>query len=189
MGTSGRWLCTALLIGCASKGPTDRPDYSPPDEGPGVTLETTTPATPEELIQELEDQGAIPKLDRTNTLGGIDVDNDGIRDDIGDYIDTHYTPLQKPARQLAAALQSSLLVDRADAKALGDVAVQIARAVDCVHASGMKIQNKPDDPDVLDELQALTANTKLRMIAYMLFNQALDGTLSFPLKDEEVCDD
>ena len=184
---SGRWLCAALLIGCASKGPTDRPAHSQP-ESPGASGTTAPPPTPDELIQVLEDQGAIPRLDRTHTLGGIDDDQDGIRDDIEGYIDTHYEPLRAPARQLAAALQASLLVDREDPKALGDVALQIARAVDCVDASGFKIQNKPDDPDVLDELQAITANTKLRMTAYMLFNQALDGTLSFPLKDEVVCD-
>jgi hypothetical protein len=126
-------------------------------------------------------------LDRTHTLGGIDENKDGIRDDVEAYIDGHYPNLREPARQLAAALQSALLVDHADPTALGEVAVQIARAVDCVDRSGMNIQNKPDDPDVLDELQAITANTKMRMISYMLFNQALDGTLSFPLEGD-VCD-
>jgi hypothetical protein len=188
MGMSGRWLCTALLIGCASKGPTDRPVHSPPDT-PGPSGTTTPLPTPEELIEELENQGAIPLLDRTTTLGGIDENPaNGIRDDIEDYIDVHYAKQINPARQLAAALQASLLVDRTDAKALGDVALQIARAVDCVDRSGFKIKNKPDDPDILDELQALTANTRMRMIAYMLFNQALDGTLSFPLEGEVVCD-
>jgi hypothetical protein len=184
---SGRWLFTALLIGCASKGPTDRPAHPAPDEEPDLTV-TTAPPTPEELLQTLEVQGAIPKLDRTTSLGGIDDDANGIRDDIEDYIDAHYSKQINPARQLAAALQASLLVDRADPKALGDVALQIARAVDCVDRSGFKIKNKPDDPDILDELQALTANTKMRMIAYMLFNHALDGTLTFPLEGEVVCD-
>ena len=183
---SGRWLSTALLIGCASAGPVDRPAHSPPDDRAGGT---PTPAlTPDELIEQLEVEGAIPTLDRTHTLGGIDEDKkDGIRDDIELYIDAHYPNLRAPARQLAAALQASLLVDHTDPEAVGEVALQIARAVDCVDRSGFKIQNKPDDPDILDELQALTANTKLRMISYMLFNQALDGTLSFPLDEKQVC--
>jgi len=181
---SGRWLSTAVLIGCASAGPTDRAVHSPPDDRAGTPA---PPPTAEELIEQLEAEGAIPWLDRTPTPGGIDDDKNGIRDDIEVYIDAHYPNLREPARQLAAALQSSLLVDRTDAKALGEVAVQIARAVDCVDRSGFKIQNRPDDPDVLDELQAITANTKMRMIAYMLFNQALDGTLSFPLEGA-VCD-
>src|SRR6187401_1001387 len=76
MGMSGRWLCTALLIGCASKGPTDRPAHPPPDTpGPsGTTTPATPEETPEELIQELEDEYFIPKLDRTPTLEGIDLD-------------------------------------------------------------------------------------------------------------------
>ena len=179
-----RWLITALLIGCASAGPVDRPAHPPPDDHAG----TPTPAlTPEELVEQLEVDGAIPLLDRTHTLGGIDEDKkDGIRDDIELYIDVHYSKQRAPARQLAAALQASLLVDHADPEAVGAVALEIARAVDCVDRSGFKIKNKPDDPDILDELQALTANTKRRMISYMLFNQALDGTLSFPL-DGTVC--
>ena len=181
---SGRWLSTALLIGCASAGPTDRPVHSPPDDRAGTPA---PPPTPEELIEQLEVEGAIPTLDRTQTLGGIDENKDGIRDDIELYIDRHYPKLREPARQLAAALQSALLVDHADATALGGVAVQVARAVDCVDRSDLNIKNKPDDPDVLDVLQAITANTKMRVISYMLFNQALDGTLSFPLEGE-VCD-
>lgn len=185
MAMSGRWLSTAFLIGCASAGPVDRPAHSPPDDRAG----TPTPElTPEELVEQLEFEGAIPQLDRTHTLGGIDAkEKNGIRDDIELYIDGHYPNLLAPARQLAAALQASLLVDHADPEAVGEVALQIARAVDCVDRSGFKIQNKPDDPDILDELQALTANTKRRMISYMLFNEALDGTLSFPL-DGDVCD-
>ena len=190
MGMSGRWLCTAFLLGCASKGPSDRPAHPPPDTpGPsGTTTPATPEETPEELIQELEDEYFIPKLDRTPTLEGIDLDKNGIRDDIDKYIDDHFSELANPARQLARALQASLLVDRADPVALGQVAMQIARAVDCVDRSGFKIKNQPDDPDVLDDLQAITANTRLRMIAYLLFNQALDGTLSFPLEGEVVCD-
>ena len=175
---SDRWLSAALLVGCASKGPTDRPVHSPPDDAP---------RTAEELVEQLEDEGALPALDRTDSVGGIDADDDGIRDDVEAYIDTHFPPLVAPARQLAAALQSSLLVDRAGAEALGAVAVEIARAVDCVQRSGRFVENMQDDPDVIDDLQSITANTKRRMLRYVAFNAALAGTLSFPLQGE-VCD-
>jgi len=178
---SGRWLSTALLIGCASAGPTDRPVHPAPGDPP------ETPLTPGQIIEQLEADQVIPMLDRTKTLRGIDENADGIRDDIELYIERYHPALSAPARQLAAALQSSLLVDLTDAKALGEVAVQISRAVDCLDRSGLNIQNMPDDPDVLDELQAITANTKQRMLAYLAFNAALDGTLSFPLEGE-VCD-
>ena len=185
MPMSDRWLSTAFLVGCASAGPTERPVHSPPDD----PHHEEAPLTPEQLILELEADGFIPRLDRTRTLAGIDANDDGIRDDVERYIRAHYPPLEAPARQFARALQSSLLVDLRDADALGEVAVQISRAVDCLDRSGLKIQNKPDDPDVLDELQAITANTRHRMRAYIKFNAALDGTLSFPLPLEgDVCD-
>jgi hypothetical protein len=181
MRTSGRWLSTAFLIGCASAGPTDRPVHSPPDDPP------ETPLTPEQIVALLESDGSIPRLDRRGTLRGLDSEPNGIRDDVELYIDTHFPQLAAPARQLAMALQSSLLVDLGDAEALGEVALQIARAVDCVARSGANIQNTPDDPDVIDDLQAITANTEERIRAYLDFNAALDGTLSFPLEGE-VCD-
>ena len=183
MPVSGRWLSTALLLGCASRGPTDRPAHAPPADPAG----TETPPTPTELVEQLEAHGSIPMLDRENTLRGIDENNDGIRDDVEIYIHWHYPKLEAPARQLAAALQASLLVDLGNAEALGEVAMQVARAVDCVDRSGLDIQNKPDDPHVLDDLQAITANTKHRMLAYLAFNAALDGTLSFPLEGD-ACD-
>ena len=175
---SGRWLSAALLVACASKGPTDRPVHSPPDD---------KESSPTQLIEQLEDEGAIPTLDRTDTVRGIDADDDGVRDDVEAYIDTHFPALEAPARQLATALQSSLLVDRADAEELGAVAVEIARAVYCLQRSGRFVENMPDDPDVIDDLQSITANTKRRMLHYVAFNAALEGTLSFPLQGE-VCD-
>jgi hypothetical protein len=185
MPMSSRCLIAALLLGCGPRGATDRPVRPPPDD----PAETTTPPTLAELVEQLESADFIPELDREHTVAGIDEDGDGIRDDVGLYIAARYEKLIGPAQQLAKALQASLLVDLEDPDALGQVAMDIARAVDCVDRSVANIQNKPDDPDVIDDLQAITANTKHRMRSYLAFNSALDGTLSFPYPLEgDVCD-
>lgn len=185
---SSRCLIAALLLGCGPRGASDRPVHPPPDDPP----ETTTPPTLEELVEQLEFNDSIPELDREHTVAGIDDEppgGDGIRDDVGRYIAARYPNLIGPAQQLAKALQASLLVDLEDPDALGQVAMDIARAVDCVDRSVANIQNKPDDPDVIDDLQAITANTKHRMRSYLAFNSALDGTLSFPYPLQgAVCD-
>ncbi len=41
-----------------------------------------------EQIAQLEKSGQIPSLDRTNTLLGIDANNNGVRDDIEAYINS-----------------------------------------------------------------------------------------------------
>jgi hypothetical protein len=185
MPMSGRWLSAALLIGCKPAGPANRPAHPPPDD----PAETTTPPTSEELVEQLEASSSIPDLEREHVVAGIDVDQNGIRDDVDKYIYARYPKLIGPAQQLAKALQASVLVDLEDPVALGHVAMDIARAVDCVDRSVENIVNKPDDPDVIDALQAITANTKHRMRSYLAFNSALDGTLSFPYPLEgDVCD-
>jgi hypothetical protein len=180
MPRSSRWLSAVTLIGCASNGPSDRVSHPAPADPPDDSM------TAAEMVAQLESNGSIPLLDRTKTLAGIDANGDGIRDDVGRYIDEHHPMLHGAARQLAAALQASLLVDVGDATALGDVALQVSRAVDCLDRSTLKIENLPE-PEVLAELQAITTNTKIRLLAYLQFNAALDGTLSFPLEGE-VCD-
>ena len=78
MAISGRWLSTAFLIGCASAGPTNRPVHPAPDDP------SEPPRTPDQIVDQLESDGFIPTLDRTDAPN--DANSDGIRDDIERYI-------------------------------------------------------------------------------------------------------
>jgi hypothetical protein len=67
-----------------------------------------------------EASGQLPQLERLPLIGGVDADNDGVRDDIADHIRKTYTdPVQyRAAMQMARAYQLALLTDLHDAIAL-----------------------------------------------------------------------
>ena len=111
-----------MMIGCGGGKP---PSASPPK----ADLEPSTAQTQErKKLQALEASGAIPALERTPTLGGIDANGDGVRDDIALHIQKTYAdPAQrKAAMQTARALQQTLLVDKNDGVALEEAAMQQA---------------------------------------------------------------
>lgn len=121
-------------------------------------------------------------LDRTNTLLGTDSNNNGIRDDIDAYIAKKYTdPAQKKAvENMAKAMQKSLTIGmiadeetrRLEAKKLS---LEIGKGIDC--AFYMNSINPSFDLDILDQIESLTTNTKERLLAYLAYDKALDGTV------------
>jgi hypothetical protein len=50
-----------------------------------------TAKTPKEQVVDLEASGAIPKLDRGNTIIGTDANANGVRDDVEAFITNNYT--------------------------------------------------------------------------------------------------
>ena len=70
-------LCSVALSACGSEGEASSP-------------ETQKPLTQAQTLQKLEDEGKIPKLERTDSIAGIDKDRNGIRDDIDTYILKNY---------------------------------------------------------------------------------------------------
>lgn len=98
-----------------------------------TTNTNTNTAAPEltipQKIAQLEDAGALPKLDRSADIKGPDADNNGIRDDIDAIIQKTYTePAQrKAAVQFAAVLQSQLQVDPNNKAAVKALSVRSAR--------------------------------------------------------------
>jgi len=86
------------------------------DSGAGAN----TPSTPASSIAGLERTGAIPKLDRSDSLAGPDANNDGVRDDIDAYIKQVFqdTQQQAAAMQSAKALQGAILVDITDPESI-----------------------------------------------------------------------
>ena len=132
----------------------------------------------------------IQNEDMTPGLKGIDADNNGIRDDIDRLIASKYSAtsiIKKVAEQHARALQRSMeATNRDEAKTAGD---EIFRAGDCAynylpHATeeDFKFQER-----MTTEIEALTANTKERLIAYWN-GEALSGGMVFRQNSNPNCD-
>lgn len=142
-------------------------------------FEGSSGSTPQAQIAALEDSGAIPKLERGNTLQGTDADADGVRDDVAAYINGQFTaPAQKAAAvQAAKSLQAALLVAPGDTTAAKAASLRIANAVNCIYARFPMTGSTPPGKVVTD-LEAVITNTKQRLLAYLAYNKALDGTTS-----------
>jgi hypothetical protein len=130
-----------------------------------------------ETIEELEASGAVPKLDRTDSLIGTDVDQNGVRDDIDAFITREYPlePQRKAALQTARALQKALLVEEGDVNNAKATMRETARGIDCVYEK-FPVGSPKSAAQVSRELEALTTNTKARLLAHLRFSKTLDGT-------------
>lgn len=118
--------------------------------------------------------GALPfvvTLRRDDDVRGTDVDGNGIRDDIDQYIARTFPDpnARAAAIQFATALQSSLL----DASNHDDSithATELYRSVECMGS----IAGDAGD-DALDALKAVTLNNNARTRAYLAFNEQIVG--------------
>ncbi len=152
---------------------------------------TTQPLSGSEVIQQLNDaenQGLLPKLNRDNTITGPDFNHNGVRDDIEAYIESlPDTQEQKAAlRQDARAINAAMTVDLTDKNALEEVSLKINRSVRCLHRKyrGNGIASKKGK-----EMEAFMVNTKERFIAYQKYNMARSGSVSSSLpRGEDGCD-
>ena len=169
-------LCIALsLVGCGSGGDNADTASTPGAVGP----DATTPVQKTLTVAELEQQGKLPKLDRSSSLKGPDADNNGVRDDIDLWIQAQpYSPTQKQsALQLAKALQNTLTVDTTNDAALRSAQDQSRKAVTCIYGR-FPSDVQPNPNTVIKTLQKYTMNTKERVIAYIAYNEALSGSVN-----------
>jgi hypothetical protein len=129
-------------------------------------------------IAQLEDTGALPKLDRSADIKGPDADGNGIRDDIDAIIrKTYSVPAQrKAAEQYAAVSQAQMVVDVNDKAAVKALSVRSARAINCLIQQFGTTQ-APLFSDVQGSLANYTTDTKARMKAQLAYSKALDGSV------------
>ncbi|MBX3609436.1 MAG: hypothetical protein KF871_06020 [Hydrogenophaga sp.] len=144
--------------------------------GGGRKSDTTAPATLAEQIQQLEASGKLPKLDRSDDIRGLDTDNNGIRDDIDAWIAAlPITDVQKRAAQQMARVQQAKLVanltDKTSLQLLGDRSMA---GVSCL-VDVFKPNNQMGY-DLIDQIEANTANTKNRAMQYLAYNRAVSGS-------------
>jgi hypothetical protein len=143
-----------------------------PGTGPGTS--TVAELSLKEQITKLEDSGALPKLDRSTSIAGPDVNNDGVRDDIEAYIAAlQLTEVQKKAAmQKAKSLQMTLTVDLTDKVAVQKVGDALAASTNCLGAS------IADFSSMSEKIEGMTANTKERAKQYIKFNAASSGSVT-----------
>lgn len=167
------WVLALVLTGCG---------------GGGTAGGAASSRTPQEEIARLEASGELPVLERKPTLGGIDANTNGVRDDIERHIEKKYTePAQrKAAMQTARAFQQMLLVNKDDSMELDRISAYSFRAIVCLDNSFVG----PDALNsalVLDEVRAMTTNTKDRLKAYLAYNKARSGSVS-RLPEGDTCE-
>jgi hypothetical protein len=138
---------------------------------------TSATSLPEQ-IKAVEDSGQLPKLDRSKDLRGPDAENNGIRDDIDAWIAAQPMPdaQKKAARQMARVQQAKILIDLSDKSALQMLGDQSMRAVSCL--VDVSKPNNQQGYDLVDKIEALTANTKERVKQYLAYNRARPGSVT-----------
>ncbi len=168
----------AALAGCGGGG------------GGSTDSSPTTPRTAKESLQALETAGDIPALERSASVAGTDANADGVRDDVEAYIRTQYASASAPQRtaalQYARGMQAALLVDPADGTAVKAVKRQLSRANHCLYAR-FDSSSAVQPAAVGAQLRAVTTNTKARLLAYLAYSKALDGT-SWAMPEGDTCE-
>ncbi len=168
MGLIVAWALVLVMTGCGG------------GDMAGGTSGADSSRTPQEEIARLEASGELPVLEREPTLGGIDTNANGVRDDIERYIEKKYTePAQrKAAMQTARALQRMLLVDTSNPVAVEAAVDASARAVDCIFDTFAGVEGS----QLSQAIESMSTNTKDRLKAYVAFNKAASGSVSGSFK-------
>lgn len=140
-----------------------------------------------------ESSGRMPKLDRTDTLSGVDANNDGVRDDIEKWIKKRWEkePLkQKALLQYAKVAQKSVMVDLNNQEEIEKIDELGMRAINCLfdRFADDDIHSEQNPSNVRKEIRAYTTNTKERLTHYLAYNEKLDGTTS-RLPEGDTCDE
>ncbi len=175
-------LCVALALSACSGSSSSNNSASASGGGAGTTGAGGTGTVP--------DAHVIDNEDMTAGLKGIDADRNGIRDDIDRLITKKYalTPeMKKTAEQEARALQKSMeATTRAQALIAGD---EITRASACTYKTLPNVTDQDEKfrQRLSKDIEALTANTKERFIAYWSAEK-LKGGAVFKQAPEPVCD-
>lgn len=141
-----------------------------------------------QTLLKLEDKVMNSKLDRSDSVAGVDKDHNGIRDDIDTYISKNYVneEQRKAVNQYAKSLQAYLTTDITDEVAVQEASNQNTRAMSCVFEKFNKSDNGPNG-SIVEEIGSITTNTKKRLVAFYKFNSALDG-LVITLPKGDFCD-
>ncbi len=157
--------------------------------GGGSNATPASAQTPKQRVQALEDSGSIPKLDRSASVAGTDADSNGVRDDVDSYIAANYTSAtqKRAAQQFAGVMQSAIVLDTIDLPTVRTVAIRGSRAVNCIYTRFDGTSGSKQPLAVVEEIRAVSTNTKARLLAYLKYAKALDGTAG-ALPEGDTCE-
>ncbi len=140
------------------------------------------------------DRPFLTNLDTTDTLKGIDANNDGIRDDIEKWIDDNFKKMgegkYESMRQLARALQNHMVSDEKLKKNAEKIALDYDFGINCI------LKNFPTEDEnsnnywlnLTREMKAYIFNTKKRYRTLKVVSQALSGKLLKSSSPNESCE-
>lgn len=135
----------------------------------------------------LEDEVKPVKADTSDMLLGYDLDEDGIREDIEEYIkNLNITDTQKAATRFEAKiLQDTLTVDTKDLASLKKSNQNMLAAINCMNS---QFENYEDADAIGVSLEEKTFNTTLRLNTYKQYNAALaESELAIELPSGDSC--
>jgi hypothetical protein len=155
-----------------------RQDRATPYDPAAITWQVTSDVTVAGALAALEASGQLPKLDRSTSLAGPDVNGNGVRDDIDAYIDSlPDSAVQKQAlRQTSRAIGTAIVAGPTTAtpSALKTITVAIGRGVHCIWSR----YDSSTAPNKVSQIEKVTANTRQRVDAYDQYNSKISGTSS-----------
>lgn len=119
-----------------------------------------------------------PSMGQYSELTGLDLNDDGIRDDVDQFIQSSYSRTAEvaAARQFARAVQAAVSAGSDQPQMSRLISIQISRAVNCVYVSfaGAGVNTQPGK--VIEQVRSLTTNTKQRLGSYLAFAKSQDDT-------------
>ena len=150
-----------------------------------VTVKNEIIATVEQAIINLERTGKLPVLDTSSTIAGVDENDDGLRDDVANYIQslTITTSQKEELVNAAKNIQAALLVDTTNDLLVSAIGEQSALSAVCI---ALSFDKAIDAHRYLAKLEALMANTPARVIQYDAYNAARHGSVT-RLPDFSAC--
>jgi hypothetical protein len=150
-----------------------------------VTVKNEIIETVEMAIKNLECTHKIPELDYSNTLEGVDDNEDGLRDDIAQLIALEpVTDEQKVALiEIAKGLQKTLVVDLTNEQQVSELGEKSALNAVCL---ALRFEKGIDASKYLGRIEAAMMNTSERADKYEAYNAARHGSVT-RLPDFSTC--
>jgi hypothetical protein len=124
-----------------------------------------------------------------NKIRGIDLNNNGIRDDIDAYIEKQsYSIAQLAAvKQHARLIQAAIVFTSKNREDARVIAMQDGVAIDCIYKAFQSLEAPDNAAAVAQKIESLTANNMARKISYQKFSQLISG-MAFQLPKESTCE-
>lgn len=119
-----------------------------------------------------------PNIGQYSELTGLDSDNDGIRDDVNQFIESSFSRTAEvaAAKQFAKAVQAAVNAGAQQPQKSRLISIQISRAVNCVYVSFASNGINTPPGKVIEQVRSLTTNTKERLNSYLAFAKTQDDT-------------